>query len=34
MRANPASALVTVTNVARPGMEIEIRGITVIGDRA
>jgi 2-iminobutanoate/2-iminopropanoate deaminase len=30
----PASALITVTNFARPGMEIEIQGIAVIGDRA
>ena len=30
----PASALVTVTNFARPGMEIEIQAIAVIGDRA
>ena len=28
----PASALITVTNFARPGMEIEIQGIAVIGD--
>jgi hypothetical protein len=27
-------ALITVTNFARPGMEIEIQGIAVIGDRA
>ncbi|HXJ77447.1 MAG TPA: RidA family protein [Candidatus Methylomirabilis sp.] len=30
----PASALITITNFARPGMEIEIQGIAVIGDRA
>jgi len=30
----PASALITVTNFARPGMEIEIQGVAVIGDRA
>src|SRR5580765_6110593 len=29
----PASALITVTNFARPGIEIEIQGIAVIGDR-
>jgi enamine deaminase RidA (YjgF/YER057c/UK114 family) len=29
----PASALITVTNFARPGMEIEIQGIAVIGDK-
>jgi len=29
----PASALITVTNFARPGMEIEIQGIGVVGDR-
>jgi 2-iminobutanoate/2-iminopropanoate deaminase len=28
----PASALITVTNFARPGMEIEIQGVAVIGD--
>jgi 2-iminobutanoate/2-iminopropanoate deaminase len=28
----PASALITVTNFARPGMEIEVQGIAVIGD--
>jgi 2-iminobutanoate/2-iminopropanoate deaminase len=28
----PASALITVTNFARPGMEIEIQGIAVVGD--
>ena len=28
----PGSALITVTNFARPGMEIEIQGIAVIGD--
>lgn len=27
----PASALITVANFARPGMEIEIQGIAVIG---
>ncbi len=27
----PASALITVTNFARPGMEIEIQGVAVIG---
>jgi 2-iminobutanoate/2-iminopropanoate deaminase len=30
----PGSALITVTNFARPGMEIEIQGIAAIGDRA
>jgi enamine deaminase RidA (YjgF/YER057c/UK114 family) len=30
----PASALITVTNFARAGMEIEIQAIAVIGDRA
>jgi len=30
----PASALITVTNFARSGMEIEIQAIAVIGDRA
>ena len=30
----PGSALITVTNFARPGMEIEIQAIGVIGDRA
>ena len=29
----PGSALITVSNFARPGMEIEIQGIAVIGDR-
>ena len=29
----PASALITVTNFARPGLEIEIQGIGVVGDR-
>ena len=29
----PASALITVTNFARPGIEIEIQGIGVVGDR-
>jgi enamine deaminase RidA (YjgF/YER057c/UK114 family) len=29
----PASALITVTNFARPGMEIEIQGIAVVDDR-
>lgn len=28
----PASALITVSNFARPGMEIEIQGIAVVGD--
>ena len=28
----PASALITVTNFARPGLEIEIQGIGVVGD--
>lgn len=28
----PASALLTVSNFARPGMEIEIQGVAVIGD--
>ena len=27
----PASALITVSNFARPGMEIEIQGIAVVG---
>ncbi len=30
----PASALITVTNFARPGIEIEIQGVAVIGDQA
>jgi 2-iminobutanoate/2-iminopropanoate deaminase len=30
----PASALITVTNFARPGMEIEVQAVAVIGDRA
>jgi 2-iminobutanoate/2-iminopropanoate deaminase len=30
----PGSALITVTNFARPGMEIEIHAVAVIGDRA
>jgi len=29
----PGSALITVTNFARPGMEIEIQAIAVIGDK-
>jgi 2-iminobutanoate/2-iminopropanoate deaminase len=29
----PASALITVTNFARPGIEIEIQAIGVVGDR-
>mgnify|MGYP000925355547 CR=1 FL=1 len=29
----PASALITVANFARPGMEIEIQGVAVVGDR-
>jgi enamine deaminase RidA (YjgF/YER057c/UK114 family) len=28
----PASALITVSNFARPGMLIEIQGVAVIGD--
>jgi enamine deaminase RidA (YjgF/YER057c/UK114 family) len=28
----PASALITVTNFARPGVELEIQGVGVIGD--
>jgi enamine deaminase RidA (YjgF/YER057c/UK114 family) len=28
----PASALITVSNFARPGMEIEIQGVAVIAD--
>jgi hypothetical protein len=28
----PGSALITVSNFTRPGMEIEIQGIAVIGD--
>lgn len=28
----PASALITVANFARPGVEIEIQGVAVIGD--
>ena len=30
--AFPGSALITVSNFARPGMEIEIQGIAVIGE--
>ena len=30
----PGSALITVSNFARPGMEIEIQSIAVIGDAA
>jgi enamine deaminase RidA (YjgF/YER057c/UK114 family) len=30
----PASALITVTNFARPGVEIEIQAVGVIGDTA
>ena len=30
----PGSALITVTNFARPGIELEIQAIAVIGDRA
>ena len=30
----PASALITVTNFARPGIELEIQAIAVVGDRA
>ena len=30
----PASALITVANFARPGIEIEIQGVAVIGDQA
>jgi 2-iminobutanoate/2-iminopropanoate deaminase len=30
----PASALITVSNFARPGIEIEIQAIAVVGDRA
>ena len=30
----PASALITVANFARPGMEIEIQAVAVIGERA
>lgn len=29
----PASALITVSNFARPGIEIEIQAIAVVGDR-
>ena len=29
----PASALITVTNFARPGMEIEIQAVAVLADR-
>ena len=29
----PGSALITVSNFARPGLEIEIQGIAVIGDK-
>ena len=29
----PASALITVSNFARPGMEIEIQGVAVIASR-
>ncbi len=28
----PASALITVSNFARPGMEIEIQGVAVVGN--
>ena len=28
----PGSALITVSNFARPGIDIEIQGIAVIGD--
>ena len=28
----PASALITVTALARPGIELEIQGVAVIGD--
>jgi enamine deaminase RidA (YjgF/YER057c/UK114 family) len=28
----PASALITVANFARPGMEIEIQGVAVIAE--
>jgi 2-iminobutanoate/2-iminopropanoate deaminase len=30
----PASALITVTNFARPGIELEIQAVAVVGDRA
>ena len=30
----PGSALITIANFAAPGMEIEIQGIAVIGDKA
>lgn len=30
----PASALITVSNFARPGMELEIQGIAVVGAKA
>ena len=29
----PASALITVSNFARPGMEIEIQGVAVVAER-
>jgi 2-iminobutanoate/2-iminopropanoate deaminase len=29
----PGSALITVTNFARPGIEIEIQGVGVVGDK-
>jgi enamine deaminase RidA (YjgF/YER057c/UK114 family) len=29
----PASALITVTNFARPGIELEIQAVAVVGDR-
>jgi len=29
----PGSALITVTNFARPGIEIEIQAVGVVGDR-
>jgi 2-iminobutanoate/2-iminopropanoate deaminase len=29
----PASALITVSNFAAPGMMLEIQGVAVIGDR-
>lgn len=30
----PASALITVSNFAQPGLEIEIQGVAVVGDTA
>ena len=27
----PASALITITNLARPGLEVEVQGVAVVG---